>query len=697
MPPLGGAFNDLAAVKGGYLVGGAIRQSDFGQHTTTSWLLKTDAFGFAGSCPAQSYSLTVAEIQEPQYEQNFSTTPFSSVEPAVLSSHPDSLSMTLLCEKACPTHLEICNNNLDDDGDGLFDCLDPDCPCSADACEPKRNNRWYFGYHKGLDFSTEPPQVLPDGKTDNGKVSATISDDQGNLLFYTDGFHIFNRFHQIMPNGTNSFQQSFTNATCIIIPFPGDPARYYVFINNQYQHFSYSVVDMHLDMGRGDVVPAEHFILINTTGMQMQGLSATRSCTFNGYWVAVHNHFTNEMVAYRIDQAGLQLTPVISPAGITSFSQTYQIKFSPTGKQLTQMISGDTLVLYTFDPDLSQSGRFTNPQKIRVGQADGVEFSPSGRYLYVRGFPSPGKENLVQFDLEAGNSTAITNSKIEIFSWTNTSDGGLQLAPNGKIYLAQGYPNTTIDVIHRPDAYGSACQYQQAVITLPSQATPSYYGFCNVITSDFRQPHIAFLPDARDSICTLNTPVFYQLKNVGCDVTDIQWSLVGLTGTISPNYQYANITYTAPGEGQLIVTAHTPCGMATDTLAVVVYAPFNKMLDLGPDRTVCDNGVFTFNAGSGFAQYRWQNGSPDSILTTLQPGKYWVDVYDQCGNRQSDTVVVKIAPATKLALGPDRTGCPGLPADFPLPAAFTGWQWSPATFLSCDTCATVTATPAATT
>ncbi|MEO6760406.1 MAG: gliding motility-associated C-terminal domain-containing protein, partial [Saprospiraceae bacterium] len=159
----------------------------------------------------------------------------------------------------------------------------------------------------------------------------------------------------------------------------------------------------------------------------------------------------------------------------------------------------------------------------------------------------------------------------------------------------------------------------------------------------------------------------------------------------------ANITYTAPGEGQLVITAHTPCGTATDTLDVVVHAPFNKMLDLGPDRTVCDNGVFTFNAGSGFAKYRWQNGSPDSILTTLLPGKYWVDVYDPCGNRQSDTVVVKIAPATKLALGPDRMGCPGLPATFQLPGAFTGWQWSPATFLSCDTCATVTATPAATT
>jgi hypothetical protein len=34
--------------------------------------------------------------------------------------------------------LENCNNGKDDDGDGLIDCDDPDCPC-CDAYAPTLN------------------------------------------------------------------------------------------------------------------------------------------------------------------------------------------------------------------------------------------------------------------------------------------------------------------------------------------------------------------------------------------------------------------------------------------------------------------------------------------------------------------------------------------------------------------------------
>lgn len=42
---------------------------------------------------------------------------------------------TILCEKEC---LEICNNQIDDDSDGLIDAYDPDCDCQiAEKCTPQ--------------------------------------------------------------------------------------------------------------------------------------------------------------------------------------------------------------------------------------------------------------------------------------------------------------------------------------------------------------------------------------------------------------------------------------------------------------------------------------------------------------------------------------------------------------------------------
>jgi gliding motility-associated-like protein len=171
----------------------------------------------------------------------------------------------------------------------------------------------------------------------------------------------------------------------------------------------------------------------------------------------------------------------------------------------------------------------------------------------------------------------------------------------------------------------------------------------------------------------------------------------GLSGTLFPEHYISWIKFDAPSEGQLIFTAYNECGTVSDTLHIVVAEPFDKTLDLGPDQVVCDNGVFTLNAGSGFTRYRWQNGSPDSVLTTLLPGKYWVDVWDACGAKQTDTVLITVAPATVLVLGGDRMGCPDLTAVFQRPDFFTSWQWSPADFISCDTCASVTVSPAATT
>lgn len=117
------------------------------------------------------------------------------------------------------------------------------------------------------------------------------------------------------------------------------------------------------------------------------------------------------------------------------------------------------------------------------------------------------------------------------------------------------------------------------------------------------------------------------------------------------------------------------------------------VLDLGPDFIFCENTVVVLDASNDFASYRWQDGfSQSPTYTAWQPGTYWVDVIDQCGNMQSDTITVSIDPASAIDLGNDTIICEGESVLLFIDGA-DSYQWAPPTGLDCTSCPTVTASP----
>ncbi|MBC7778271.1 MAG: gliding motility-associated C-terminal domain-containing protein, partial [Phycisphaerae bacterium] len=694
---LGGHFNTLTAYKD---IGLILTGDNYNFGSQSAWILKTDRKGRIGDCPSESFNFTVTDVADPGIIQSIIIeVPAHSLIQSSVTVHPFSITSDTLCAFACITPNEICNNNLDDDEDGLFDCLDPECLCEENQCKPKEANIWYFGNQAGLDFSSEPPTVLTNGKTDNLGVSATMSDENGNLMFYTDGNTVYNRFHQPMPNGD---LQIGSDNTALIIPHPTNTSLYYVFHLTPGAGVFYSLVDMSLDEGRGDVISTQKNVLLLFLAT---GMSAVKSCSFNGYWLLLRDRGNQSVFfAYRINENGLDgLNPVQSNSG-QIVNDVFQMKISPDGKRVACTVQnnfflGDyKITIHDFDP--YTGGMVFNSQileeYITPNGAVGVEFSPTGRFLYVTG-SFDGLDKVLQYDLEAGGIDAIRNSKIVVAAKQSTILGYPQLGPNGKIYLSSSVNFAPVsfhlDVIHQPNLSGLACQYQAASVFLPPSGSVGY-GLCNFISSNFKTPHIAFPNNAPDTICAINTPINYQIPNVQCDVDSISWQTENLSAEIQTNYQYATIRYLSPGSGRLFVTAYTPCGTATDTLNVLVVAPLNKTLNLGPDLTVCDNGVFSFNAGSGYTRYQWSDGTADSTTTTLFPGKYWVNVWDLCGNFQTDTITVSIAQNSVLDLGADLPQqCSGFSVHYHRPANFADWKWAPADFLSCADCPNVTLSP----
>ena len=136
----------------------------------------------------------------------------------------------------------------------------------------------------------------------------------------------------------------------------------------------------------------------------------------------------------------------------------------------------------------------------------------------------------------------------------------------------------------------------------------------------------------------------------------------------------------------------------TNNLDSMGYEQPVPVIDLGPDTSVCENGVFLLDAGPGFASYRWQDGAIEQTYTAFETGTFWVEATTACGDVASDTIRILLDTAILITLPPDTSICPGASVNFStaLDPAYT-YQWSPAATLNCTGCPAPTATPETTT
>src|SRR5690349_18724032 len=93
-------------------------------------------------------------------------------------------------------------------------------------------NVWYMGNGAGLDFGCVPPCVMQDGNvglyTFTGEGVGSISDANGNLLFYTNGNIVYNKNHASMTNGTGLAGNGATMQTGTVVPKIGSATQYYI-------------------------------------------------------------------------------------------------------------------------------------------------------------------------------------------------------------------------------------------------------------------------------------------------------------------------------------------------------------------------------------------------------------------------------------------------------------------------------------
>jgi len=386
---------------------------------------------------------------------------------------------------------------------------------------------WFFGNGGGLIFDLNTDTVtstnVASSTMNTNEGCSSISDFNGNLLFYTDGRNVWDKNHQVMPNANYNAGQGLlgdpsSTSSGLIIPRPGNPTNYYVFTVDEPHHnnawaypnqgpadingnsldsyidnsrnsgtvpnaddgynngLNYSLVDLSLNSGNGDVVATEKNRPLLTYDPDddeqaaykcSEKITAVEHSDGQSYWVV--SHFMDTFYAFRVDENGVNMTPVttqISPlVSINGYRRNAigYLKSAPDGTKLAichseqgrsqgqRAVNSGSLWVYDFD---DATGIVSNPESVLSNTGVyGVDFSLDSSKLY-----SSYDNSVAQFDLNAADvsatRTTVYQGSDRVFA--------LQLAPNGKIYVINFSFRTSLDVINNPEELGTLCNYEVA-------------------------------------------------------------------------------------------------------------------------------------------------------------------------------------------------------------------------------------------
>jgi hypothetical protein len=357
----------------------------------------------------------------------------------------------------------------------------------------KQGNIWYFGDHVGLDFNSGVPVVLNNGQLFAYEGTAVMCDSSGALLFYTNGFQIWNRNHQVMPNGDSLMGNYYLSSTqaALIIPQPGSNRFFYVFTTDDFFHnllygLRYSIVDICLDNGFGDVIQNQKNILMLDTVAEK--LTGVRHSNGTDYWVITHKYYSDAFYSYHLSATGIVDT-VISHVGsvhptfpVTPVGAIGQLKASPNGQKLA-IVNGNAnpaiAEYFNFDKATGIVSNCVSVQTNPSWMYYGVSFSPDNSKLYIA--CSINGNGIYQFDLNSGggNPDSVRASKVQVAAGYNYF--ALQLAINGKIYCTRSPYGSIMEVINNPNNPGLSCNYADSALYLNGNL--SWYGFPNFIDS----------------------------------------------------------------------------------------------------------------------------------------------------------------------------------------------------------------------
>lgn len=364
----------------------------------------------------------------------------------------------------------------------------------AVAFGQKHDNNWIQGTGLTNDaplsqtmlvtFDQSPPTIaIWPVSLDFNATTLTVSDEEGKLIFFTNGIKIHDANDNLMLGGDslNAGQLAYENWEHGYSAFEGIQALptgndiYYLFhVRGEWvtapvvPDLLGTVVDMKGNGGLGEVIQKN---LLIKKGQNFEFPAATRHANGRDWWVATPELFKNQIFTCLISPSGVSDT-AIQTIGYKPMSQDSigigQNLFSPDGATYVDVDQVNGVRIYDFDRCNGQFNNFRTLNSAVAPKPLGAAISPNSRFLYIGA--NDGKL-ILQFDLYTND---IESSVETVAIYDGFMQGPfesiftiMRLAPDGKIYI-NSYTRH-FHVINNPDIKGLGCDVKQHYLPLPQE------------------------------------------------------------------------------------------------------------------------------------------------------------------------------------------------------------------------------------
>ncbi len=494
-----------------------------------------------------------------------------------------------------------------------------------------QGNQWYFGKNAGIMFDDTGIAILSDGKINTFEGCSSISDKNGNLLLYSDGNYVWNKYHKVVKNGYGLLGHFSSTQSVLIINHPDNDSLYYIittpFAYNYKVGMRYSVLNINSNRDSGVVLDKNIFLSTNST----EKLNAVNHANNRDIWIVGHQYGNNTLFGHLLTKNGFIDCTVFSNAGesLTSNPPEAQgnMKFSHDGRWLVNTYIYDNLSDYfeLFSFDNTKGSIISHHLFPDYALPYGAEFSPNLKYLYIT-----GDDDLIQINLNDLSINEIL--KIPV----GRSCNSLQIGKDRKIYCARN-DSMFLGVINSPDSLGLKCNFKPKGLFLNGRQ--SQFGLPNFNQSYFYTPAINY---SYEMECIGNSIKFWGYDTFSASVH--QWEVrklgIGSWQSISSS---KNFTYTFTDTGRYEVRYIASNGTRQDTVSktITLYSKIDKHF-LGKDTVYASGGSFikTLNAPYGMHCQLWQDNSGLSTYTADTAGVYICKVTNKAFCEVTDTIVI---------------------------------------------------------
>ncbi|MDB5284242.1 MAG: hypothetical protein JWO06_3317 [Bacteroidota bacterium] len=389
----------------------------------------------------------------------------------------------------------------------------------------KHDYQWLFGYENAsaatdtnfggvtLDFNYTSPKVLKHVRlADFDGCNVSFCDNNGNLLFYSNGGDIFDQRDSVMDGGDSiNFGKDWINYKTMgggqrysglptiqgMLALPSDDSSQVYLMHYIIDEIDFSgggvgyladtscftKIDLKANVNLGSVTSKNNILTTDTLAYGM--FSAVRHGNGKDWWVLHPRYLGNCYYTFLLSDTGPGLNniqcigqPQIYYGGLGTSC------FSPNGENYFWVSPGDGIHMFDFD---RCTGLLSNPQIISfpiphfadsVFLCSGIAVSPSNRYLYIL-----ANTLALQYDLQASNISASVDTVARwaydpIYPYATTFFWA-QIGPDGRIYINSPNGVKSLSVIDRPDQAGDSCRFLQHSVHLNTYNEASLPNFPN--------------------------------------------------------------------------------------------------------------------------------------------------------------------------------------------------------------------------